>query len=107
MNNTITILHPALESASDALPAASEAARPDGRPQRESVRPAGVLRLALLDNTKVNAIELFDAVARRLQQCLPVEVRRWRKRHAGESGADIIADIMQWKPQLVLTGLGD
>ena len=31
----------------------------------------------------------------------------FRKRHAGESGAAAIADILKWQPDLVLTGLGD
>ncbi len=105
MTSTITVRHPGLESAgavqqhSTAAPARSASS---GRS-----RSAGPLRVALLDNTKVNAFELLEAVARRLQQQAPVEVRRWRKRHAGESGAVAIAEMMQWQPQLMLTGLGD
>ena len=102
MKTSITILHPALEAGS--VPPQAPLASASNTPRSTA---GGTLRVALLDNTKVNAIELFDAVARRLEQRMPIEVRRWRKRHAGESGAVAIAEMMKWKPQLVLTGLGD
>lgn len=64
-------------------------------------------KVALLDNAKVNARELFNALAERLKPLGISAVRSWRKRHAGETGAPHIAQIVDWKADLVLTGLGD
>jgi len=102
----IKIFHPGVEAQGGEPAAASAPAA-----QVPSAGFAGKLRVALLDNTKVNSIELMDAIARKLegklQGKLPVEIRRWRKRHAGESGAVVIGELMGWQPHLVLTGLGD
>ena len=110
MNNTMTVFHPGVE---DSALANAKGAAPVWAGQQRVGAPTSLLpafmglRVALLDNTKVNAIELFQAVARRLETLGIGEIRSWRKRHAGESGSAVIADMMKWKPDLVLTGLGD
>lgn len=98
MNQLITVLHPGLEA----------------DPSRQAPRLAPRLatlqgrRLALLDNGKVNAGAILVAVGKRLQAEHGVaEVRAWKKRHAGETGAGIIPDLLKWKPDLALTALGD
>lgn len=98
----LTVFHPGIEAAGQDK---AETATSTGSAARRS--SGGPLRLALLDNTKVNSIELMDAIARQLGERIQVEVSRWRKRHAGESGAVVIAQLAGWKPDLVLTGLGD
>jgi nucleotide-binding universal stress UspA family protein len=101
MSDTISVLHPGVEGV---------VASSVNKPQRQAVKgPMDMrgLRLALLDNTKVNADRLLEAVAKRLQAYGLTSVQTYRKRHAGESGADVIAEMMKWKPDLVLTGLGD
>jgi hypothetical protein len=99
MKNTLTVLHPGLETqpAPKALPRlASRLASLKGK------------RLALLDNGKVNAGAVLAALAKRLKDRHGVaEVRAWKKRHAGETGAGIIPDLMKWRPDLALTALGD
>jgi len=99
----ITLFHPGVENGGAGQPATAQATAADA----PKAPRTGKLRLALLDNTKVNSIELMDAVARKLGDKIDVEVRRWRKRHAGESGAVVIGEMMGWQPHLVLTGLGD
>lgn len=96
MNTTLTILHPGIEDATKAKPRL--AARVDSLRGR---------RLALLDNGKVNAGAILAALASRLQQQGVAEVRAWKKPHAAESGEKRIAELMAWKPDLVLTGIGD
>lgn len=99
MSQTLTILHPGLEEAAD------DASRPRLAPRPKSL--AG-LRLALLDNGKVNAGAILAAVGARLRARHGVaEVRAWKKRHAGESGAAVLPDVVRWKPDVALTALGD
>jgi len=108
MTATLTILHPGVESPPPDSVASTAGANAGGLAPRIDFAKAGnTLRLALLDNTKVNADRLLEAVGKRLKAHGFGEVRMWRKRHAGESGADAIADLLKWKPNLVLTGLGD
>ena len=110
MKNTMTVFHPGVEdSAQVNLTGAASASlsQPRTGAPTSPVPALKGLTVALLDNTKVNAIELFRAVARRLEPLGIGEIRSWRKRHAGESGSAVIADMMKWKPDLVLTGLGD
>lgn len=110
MKNTMTVFHPGVElSAQTKVKGTAPAPIGQlGASAPTSPVPAfNGLRVALLDNTKVNAIELFKAVARRLEPLGIGEIRCWRKRHAGESGSAAIAEMMKWKPDLVLTGLGD
>jgi hypothetical protein len=113
MNNTLSVLHPGVETGPVIAPAPSASAKAAKRPgsglaARLSHDPGlRGRRVALLDNTKVNAAELMSAVAKRLAAHGIGEVRMFRKRHAGESGAAAIAEIVKWQPDLVLTGLGD
>lgn len=99
MKDMLTVLHPALETepAPKALPRlASRLANLQGK------------RLALLDNGKVNSGAVLAALGKRLKDRFGVaEVRAWKKRHAGETGAGIIPDLMKWRPDLALTALGD
>ncbi len=119
MKDTLTILHPGVEGGNSAMPAAMPATMP-AAPGARTREPGTVPRLAprltsfqgariaLLDNTKVNAREFLEAVGRRLQRAHgAAEVRTWRKRHAGETGAAAIAELVKWKPHLALTALGD
>ncbi len=111
MKNTLTILHPGVESTPAAMAAAPLAqSRGSGGGPRLAPRLTSFkgARVALLDNTKVNACEFLEAVGRRLQrEHGAAEVRTWRKRHAGETGAAAIAELVKWKPHLALTALGD
>ena len=115
MKDTLTILHPGVEGGNAAMPAATSATLP-AAPVAQTREPGTAPRLAsfqgariaLLDNTKVNAREFLEAVGRRLQRAHgAAEVRTWRKRHAGETGAAAIAELVKWKPHLALTALGD
>lgn len=99
MSQTLTILHPGVE----------EPAADPSRP-RLAERPTSLagLRLALLDNGKVNAGAVLAAVGARLRaQHGVAEVRAWKKRHAGESGAAVLPEVLRWRPQVALTALGD
>mgnify|MGYP001612536624 CR=1 FL=1 len=112
MKNTLLVLHPGVETAETNTVASNESLKAAVSPGRQgSLAPRlssfKGRRIAVLDNTKVNAVELMTAVAKRLQAHGIAEVRHWRKRHAGESGAQIIPDLLGWKPHLVMTGLGD
>jgi hypothetical protein len=99
MNDMLTVLHPALETepALKAQPRlASRLASLKGK------------RLALLDNGKVNAGAVLAALGKRLQDRFGIaEVKTWKKRHAGATGAAVIPDLMKWSPHLALTALGD
>lgn len=105
--STMQVLHPGIEAV--ASPAAAATA-PNGKRVPRLSKAGGGLRgrkLAILDNGKVNAGEFLDAMARRLQREGLAEVRKWKKRHAGETGAAVIPGLLAWKPDLVLTALGD
>jgi hypothetical protein len=99
MNDMLTVLHPGLETepALKAQPRlASRLASLKGK------------RLALLDNGKVNAGAVLAALGKRLQDRFGIaEVKTWKKRHAGATGAAVIPDLMKWSPHLALTALGD
>ena len=99
MEDMLTVLHPALETepAPKVLPRlAARLANLQGK------------RLALLDNGKVNSGAVLAALGKRLKDRFGVaEVRAWKKRHAGETGAGIIPDLMKWRPDLALTAIGD
>jgi hypothetical protein len=103
MNETIRVLHPGIEAPTGQASAAGSGVT---SPPGSITLPRG-LRVALLDNTKINADNLLWAISRRLQEHGIAAVQMWRKRHAGESGAAAIAELRGWKPDLVLTGLGD
>jgi hypothetical protein len=47
-------------------------------------------------------------VGKRLEAQFGVaETRTWGKPNAGESGQHFFQELLDWKPDLVLTGLGD
>lgn len=95
---SITILHPGIESPAGA-------AAPKLAPRVASF--AGK-RIGVFDNSKVNAKAILKAVARRLQERHGAgEVREYGKTHAGETGAKFLPTMMDWKPDIVLTGIGD
>ncbi len=96
MSNTLTILHPGIEAASDAAP--KLAAR---------VTSLKGKRVALLDNGKVNAGVILAAVAERLKAKGIGEVQTWKKQHASQGGDAVFPALFAWKPDLALTGLGD
>lgn len=112
---TLDVLHPGVETMG-----AAAALSALGRAQARAVsKPAGPRlaprlsalrgkRLALFGNGKVNALEILTAVGKRLEARHGVaESKFWRKRHTSESGAAVIPGLMEWKPDLVLTALGD
>lgn len=112
MKDTLLVLHPGVETTDGASTKAQASPADTGQQSGSTSSPPQAsgtrgLRLALLDNTKVNAIELLNAIAKRLEALGDVTTRSWRKRHAGESGERVIPEILQWQPDLVLTGLGD
>lgn len=96
MTATLTVLHPGIEVPEDVKPQlAARLATLQGK------------RVALLDNGKVNAAAMLDAVAARLQRLGVGEVRRWKKQHAAQSGEKHFPALLGWQPDLALTGLGD
>ena len=106
MSDKLIVLHPGVEAVTRPIPAqvVPASARPGLAPRLATLQGK---RLALLDNSKVNAKELLTAVGKRLQEQYGVaEVRIWRK-PASAIPASFIADIMSWKPALVLTASGD
>lgn len=112
MGSTLLIVHPGVEDpASDpTVEAVRKPAAGASRPLAARVGNVAALRgkrLALLDNSKVNARELFEALAERLRSMGVAEVQRWRKQHAGTDGMPLIREILAWKADLAITGLGD
>ena len=105
---TIAVLHPGIESTDDAGSAVPGAPRPAARPLAPRLAALRGRRLALFQNGKVNALEILTAVGRHLAGRHGLaEVRTWGKPNAGESGEHFLAELLDWKPDLVLTGLGD
>lgn len=106
VQGTLAVLHPAVEDARTAAVQRETApAGPGLAPRLDTLQGK---RLALFSNGKVNAGEIITAVGRLLQARHGLaDVRFWRKRHAGETGADVVPAVMAWKPDLVLTALGD
>jgi hypothetical protein len=95
----LTVLHPALETEP------APRAQPRLAPRLDTLKGK---RLALLDNGKVNAGAVLAALGKRLKDRYAVaEVRTWKKRHAGETGAAVIAELLKWRPELALTAIGD
>ena len=99
MKQTFTLLHPAIED---------ETAAPAVPRMAPRLATLSAKRLALFDNGKVNAGAILTAVAALLKARHGVaDVKAFKKRHAGDSGAAVIPLLMAWKPDLVLTALGD
>jgi len=106
---TLAVLHPGVENVpatrTASAPAAAGTNAPSLAPRLATLQGK---RLALFSNGKVNAGEIISAVGRLLEARHGLaEVRFWRKRHAGETGAAVVPVVMAWKPDLVLTALGD
>ncbi len=96
MNQTLTILHPGIENTGKAKPRlAQRLLSLEGK------------RVALLDNGKVNAGAILSAVGERLKKLGVTEMRSWKKAHAAQGGEMHFPELLGWKPDLVLTGLGD
>lgn len=110
MSNKLAILHPAVEVEESSKPVLVAVTSSTQLPASGlSPRLSGLQgkRLALMDNSKVNARQLLMAVAKRLQAQYGVgEVRIWRKPSPGV-GAQFIPEMMAWHPDLVLNALGD
>lgn len=110
MTASTLIVHPGLEDPG-LDPTLERVKKPAmNRPLTNRLPDASALvgkRLALLDNSKVNARELFEALAERLKKMGVADVRRWRKQHAGTDGTPLIKEIIAWKADLAITGLGD
>ena len=106
----LAVLHPGVEAAD-----ASDirAARADGsNPSRTiglapRLRTLAGKRLALLDNNKVNARELLQGFAERLQRDYGIgEIRMWRK-PTSAAPAPFMDEIRQWMPDLLFSASGD
>lgn len=110
MNDTLFVLHPGVESLNAKAVTSTQVMSLESTTPSKLAPRLGNLkgkRVAILDNTKVNAIELMTAVVERLRPLGVSEVKSWRKHHASVSGGEFITDLMAWKPDLILTGLGD
>lgn len=122
MNSELIVLHPAVErrgvaDATDAArtatatPAAEAAAAP-ARSAPATVRPVrraslDGARIALLDNSKLNSDRLLAALRTRLAARYAVaDWRAWRKNNSGR-GATFLDEVVAWKPDLVINGIGD
>jgi len=106
----LAVLHPGVETedASDIGAARSDGSNPARRiglaPRLATL--AGK-RLALLDNNKVNARELLQAFAGRLQRDHGIgEIRMWRK-PTSAAPAPFVDEIRQWMPDLLFSASGD
>jgi len=96
MNATITVLHPGVESRAQGKPVlAPRLASLEGK------------RVALLDNGKVNGGALLATVAARLKSLGIGDVRAWKKQHAAQSADKLFPELLAWKPDLLLTAIGD
>ena len=98
MSATLTVLHPGVEGQSFAF------AKPTLAKRLATLKGK---RVALLDNGKVNADKVLEAMAVRLQRLGAGEVRTWKKQHAGQTGLPKVQELVRWMPDLALTGLGD
>jgi hypothetical protein len=96
MGETLTILHPGIETRQQAR--AGLASRSPGLAGK---------RVALLDNGKVNAGVILNALAERLRKLGIAETRAWKKQHASQGADKWFPEIFAWKPDLALTALGD
>jgi hypothetical protein len=96
MNTTLTILHPGIET-----PVAS---KPRLAPRLATLEGK---RVALLDNGKVNGGALLAAVAAKLKSLGIGDVRVWKKQHAAQSADKLFPELLGWKPDLMLTAIGD
>lgn len=106
----IAVLHPGVEvaDAADIAAARSDGANPVRRlglaPRLSTLSGK---RLALLDNNKVNARELLQAVSACLQRRHGIgEVRAWRK-PTSAAPAPFMDEIRAWKPDLLFSASGD
>ena len=110
MSNRLAVLHPGVETEANVKPIHAVVTPASQLPDsRLAPRLPGLQgkRLALLENTKVNARQLLMALAKRLQAQYSVgEVRMWHK-HSPAAGAKFMPEIMEWHPDLVLNALGD
>lgn len=96
MNTMLTILHPGIETA--------VVSKPRLAPRLASLEGK---RVALLDNGKVNGGALLATVAARLKSLGIGDVRAWKKQHASQSGDKLFPELLGWKPDLLLTAIGD
>ena len=111
MHSELIVLHPAVErratnAAADITSAASAAAAaPTAAPARR-VNLDGA-RIALIDNSKLNSDRLLAALRARLGARYAVaDWRLWRKNNSGR-GAGFLDEVVAWKPDLVINGIGD
>lgn len=97
-SNRVRILHPGIEAVVDQTTPAAAAlrlSRLDGA------------RIALIDNSKPNARELLLEVARLLGQRVPgLTSRIWRKQTSAMP-APFLQELLAWRADAVLNGIGD
>lgn len=112
MSNILTVLCPVIEPAPGDAAAASAKEKPGTDPAKRACAPRLATlrgsRLALFENGKVNARQILTALGERLKARYGVaEVSFWRKPDPSTSGGPFIGPMLAWKPDLVLTALGD
>ena len=67
----------------------------------------GAVRIAMIDNSKLNADLFIAAVQHRYDaRHASGEIRIWRKDNSGR-GASFLHEVIAWKPDLVINGIGD
>jgi len=112
MSAELIVLHPAVErrapsAAADAAidtTTAAAASAPARSTRRTSLDGA---RIALIDNSKLNSDRLLAALRARLGARYAVaDWRLWRKNNSGR-GAGFLDEVVAWKPDLVINGIGD
>lgn len=108
MSGKIVVLHPANETRADAPHSPPENEANTGGAATE-LKPSGLSgkRIALLDNSKLNARELLHSLRQHLRAGYGIgETRMWRKGNSG-LGAAFLPELLDWKPDLVLNAFGD
>ena len=114
MSNILTVLCPVIEAVPGDAAAASTndiKEQPRATPRKSGAPRLATLsgaRVALFENGKVNARQILVALGERMKALHGVaEVSLWRKPDPSTTGEPFIGPMLAWKPDLVLTALGD
>ena len=111
---TMAVLHPGVEAADIAardLSLDARAGSAAGTAKRQLAPRLSTLRgkrLAMFENGKVNGREILVALSKRLEAKYGIaETSVWRKPDPSTTGVPFIPPMLKWRPDLVLTALGD
>ena len=83
---------------------------PSATPRRTAPRPRTLagLRVALIDNTKLNSDRLLEKIGARLQSDHGIAgTRRWRKRNASVSVDEAHIEEIRRACDIAIAGVGD